>query len=120
MKGKRIALLIFTILWYLATVSMIIAFVTGLIEGEAADDFFGYFLVYFILSMILCGWQMAIIWIFGKMYDYETYQFGGRSTNLIGLIFVFIFAPVLLIRHLFVTLKPLWILLRYDPDDYYE
>lgn len=118
MNGKRIGLLIFTILWYLATIALIVNFILGIVHGKAADSAVAYFLTYFVIAMVLCGWQMLVITLFGRLYGVDTYTRGGGRMNIIGIIVFIIIAPLTLIWHLGATLKPLWYLIRYSPEDF--
>ncbi len=112
---KRGIMLVVTILWYLAAIAFIIGFFKQLFSGAFfSGDGEGIWLIVvnFFITMVLCGAQMVITIIVGRMYDLEAYIQPGRI-NLLGLII----SPLLLCWNLFYTLRILWTLIRYSPEE---
>ena len=122
---RRIVLLIVGLLWYIVTVTFIVGFVKQLVSGElfSGDDFIGTFVLYYFATWLLGLWQAVFAWLTAKLYDgISVGNWGGSliavfaSGHIVTGIIILLLSPIILIWHLFATLKPMWWLIRYSPE----
>lgn len=122
---RRSGLIILGILWYVVTIGFIITFVQSILSGElfGADDVLGELAAYYFFTWLLGLWQAFFVWRTAKLYRGSAQ--GSMGIGLFGLlsrghivmaIILLLLSPLVLILHLFVTLKTMWLLIRYSPQ----
>lgn len=123
---KRASLFLMGLLWYVAAFLVIGIIVDGLKNCVTQTDLnnFGMdFLGFYLLNLLLCVWQALFIWLTEKLYDHalscpvSLFDFIHHKSYF-AVVICILLSPLIILLSLFLTLKPMWWLLRHNPDNY--